>query len=166
MTDLTARIAEIISKHQLARHDRRAWWCLCGADCLNTEGAYSAHVAALIAAEVDRWYVPRPVTRSFWVSLRVDAERHELAEAAEQHYRQLQSEQDEDRDELHTLRRHLADEEGEVERLKGALDRVQQFEPALRMPADHNIPPRYQQFVGSIRDAVADELRDMLRGDQ
>lgn len=59
-----------------------------------------------------------------------------------------------------------ARDRAEVERLKGVLDRVQQFETALRMPADHNIPPRDQQFIGNIRGAVADELRDVLRGDQ
>lgn len=142
--DITARARDLLAGPKPYFHrDKQAYSCL-----------------SELLAEVERLRAGREVERQMLHA--GAAEIQDLAFKVEQ----LQSEQDEDRDEIHTLRRHLADEEAEVERLKGALDRVQQFETALRMPADHNIPPRYQQFIGNIRGAVADELRDVLRGDQ
>ena len=51
MTDqLTDRIAEVLREHALSREDRRAWWCTCGADCLNTEGSYWNHADKAVVA--------------------------------------------------------------------------------------------------------------------
>lgn len=46
----TGRIAEVLRKHALSREDRRAWWCTCGADCLNTEGSHWKHAAEAVVA--------------------------------------------------------------------------------------------------------------------
>ena len=50
--ELARRAIEVIRAHMLERHDRRAWWCACGANCLNTEDGHAEHVAkALLGGE-------------------------------------------------------------------------------------------------------------------
>lgn len=50
MSDAQQVIADVASRHQLVKHDRRAWWCACGADCLNTEFGWSEHLAEMVDA--------------------------------------------------------------------------------------------------------------------
>lgn len=52
MTTIEDRIAEILQDHLLIRYDRRAWWCACGTDCMETEGSHSAHSATVLVAEL------------------------------------------------------------------------------------------------------------------
>lgn len=104
--------------------------------------AASRSLVPELLAEVERLRAGREVERRMLHA--GAAEIQDLGFKVEQ----LQSEQDEDRDEIHTLRRHLADEEAEVGRLRGALQVI----------VDHST-----QWVPA---PLVEHLEAVLRGDQ
>ncbi|OBY33445.1 hypothetical protein [Mycolicibacter kumamotonensis] len=48
MRDVVKKIARVHKQHLLVHHDRRAWWCQCGDDCLSAEGSHAEHVASQV----------------------------------------------------------------------------------------------------------------------
>ena len=104
-----------------------------------------------LLAEVERLRAGREFERGMLVA--GAAEIQDLGFKVEQ----LQAEQDEDRDEIHTLRRHLADDEAEIERLRGALDGL--------VARWENAPGMDTTGYGAFEECAAD-LRDVLRGDR
>ncbi len=109
-----------------------------------------------LLAEVERQRAGREFERGMLVA--GAAEIQDLGFKVEQ----LQAQQDEDRDEIHTLRRHLADEEAEVERLRGALDGLKaEWENAAEEEGGELGGPT----AGAFYECAA-SIEAVLRGDQ